>query len=63
MKIFNLTDNQRKVNEHKTHLSDWQRLNMFRKKKKPSNIMRVYVDDVISYAVSGSVNWHKPLRV
>lgn len=33
MKIFNLTDNQRKVNEHKTHLSDWQRLNMFRKKK------------------------------
>ena len=25
--------------------------------------MRVYVDDVISYAVSGSVNWHKPLRV
>ena len=34
-----------------------------KKKKKPSNIMRVYVDDVISYAVSGSVNWHKPLRV
>lgn len=23
MKIFNLTDNQRKANEHKTHLSDW----------------------------------------